>query len=124
MRLLLDTQAFLWSAGDTKKLSKRAREAIEDPANEILVSVAVSWEIVIKHGLGKLQLPLTPEFFVPNRIRVLGFQELDIRHDHVLAIASLPKLHADPFDRMMIAQAQVEGAAILTPDAIVRKYLK
>jgi PIN domain nuclease of toxin-antitoxin system len=122
VRLLLDTHAFLWAAGDPARLSKRAREAIADPANEVFVSAAVSWEIVIKAARGKITLPMSAATYIHNRLQAFNFTPLPITHEHALALAGLPPIHADPFDRMMIAQAQVEGAAFVTSDAIARRY--
>jgi PIN domain nuclease of toxin-antitoxin system len=121
-RLLLDTHAFLWSAVDPAFLSKSAREAIEDSSNEVFVSAAAAWEIVVKHALGKLTLPLDPATYVLTRLARLGFKPLSIDMVHTLAVASLPNHHADPFDRIMIAQAQVEGLLFVTADDVVMRY--
>lgn len=122
MRLLLDTHAFLWVSGDSGRLGRKARSAIADRDNEIFVSAAVGWEIAIKHGLGKLSLPNDPASYVPARIAALGFQALPITLQHALATAKLPPFHNDPFDRVMIAQAQLEGLTFVTADPIVAKY--
>lgn len=122
MRLLLDTHAFLWAAGDPDQLSPAARSAIEDAANEVLVSSAAAWEIAIKAGLGKLVIPADPVVWFPARVRSLGFQSLAITAEHALAIVSLPEIHRDPFDRVMIAQAQIEGLHLVTRDPLIQKY--
>jgi PIN domain nuclease of toxin-antitoxin system len=86
------------------------------------VSVAVAWEITIKAGRGKLQLPMGPATFVPSRIAAMGLTALPITLDHALAVAALPPTHADPFDRIMIAQAQFEGLTLVTRDAASLRY--
>lgn len=116
MRFLIDTRVFLWAASDDSQLSDDARLVIGDRRNDIFVSAAVSWEIVIKYALGKLTLPLEPPNYVPSRLKMLGFARLDISSDHALAVASLPDIHTDPFDRIMVAQAQVEGMTFITRD--------
>jgi PIN domain nuclease of toxin-antitoxin system len=121
-KLLLDTHAFLWAASDPARLSVRARAAIEDPSADVYVSAAVAWEIVIKHGLKKLKLPLDPSTYVTTRVAGLGFNALPIALEHALAVASLPKHHNDPFDRIMIAQAQIEGLTFVTTDAAASRY--
>ncbi len=117
MDLLLDTHVFLWATSRPNVLSTHAREAIEDLANEVYVSAAVAWEIVIKHARGKLDLPLAPAIYMSSRLRANGFHELPIAQDHALAVASLPAIHADPFDRIMIAQAQCASMTLVTRDA-------
>ena len=114
MRLLLDTHAFLWAAGKPALLSPAARDAISDRANDVYVSAAVAWEIAIKAGRGKLRLPMGPATFVPSRIAALGFTAMPISLEHALAVAALPETHADPFDRILIAQAQFEGLTLVT----------
>jgi PIN domain nuclease of toxin-antitoxin system len=121
-RLLLDTHIFLWAAGAPENLSDVARSAIEDPTNDVYVSAAVVWEIIIKHALGKLELPAPPAAYLPIRITELGFRELPIRHSHAIAVAALPAYHRDPFDRILIAQARIEGMRLLTVDPLVARY--
>jgi len=122
VRLLLDTHAFLWSASDPEKLSKAARAAIEDSSNDVFVSAAVAWEIAIKHALGKLDLPSDPAIYVPARIRTLGFRPLPIAQEHALAVSALPPHHHDLFDRIMVAQAQLEALIMVTSDTSILKY--
>ena len=122
MRLLLDTHAFLWAAADPDQLRPNARAAIEDSANEVLVSAGVAWEISIKAALGKLTVPADPAVWFPARVRSLGFQALDISAAHALAVGGLPDIHRDPFDRIMIAQAQIEGLTFVTRDPENQKY--
>lgn len=122
MRLLLDTHAFLWAAADPDQLQRAARAAIEDRANEVLVSAGVAWEISLKVALGKLTVPANPAVWFPARVRSLGFQALDISTAHALAVGGLPDVHRDPFDRIMIAQAQIEGLTFVTRDPKNQKY--
>jgi PIN domain nuclease of toxin-antitoxin system len=122
VRLLLDTHAFLWSAADPDQFRSNARAAIEDSANEVLVSAAVAWEISIKVALGKLAVPADPAVWFPARVRSLGFQALDISAAHALAVGGLPDVHRDLFDRIMIAQAQIEGLTLVTRDPENQKY--
>jgi PIN domain nuclease of toxin-antitoxin system len=122
VRLLLDTHAFLWVASDPDELRPDARAAIEDPANEVLVSAGVAWEIGIKVALGKLALPGDPAVWFPARVRSLGFHDVEISAAHALAVAGLPAIHRDPFDRIMIAQAQIEGLRFVTRDRINHRY--
>jgi PIN domain nuclease of toxin-antitoxin system len=122
MKLLLDTRAFLWAAGDPDELLPATRAAIEDRQNEVLISAAVAWEISIKATLGKLTLPAAPVIWLPARVRSLGFQSLDISTAHALAVGRLPDIHRDPFDRIMIAQAQCEGLTLVTRDPDSLRY--
>lgn len=121
-RVMLDTHVFLWAASEPERLSTAARNAIEDPTSEIFISAAVVWEIVIKHALGKLQLPASPASFIPTLIAQLGFRALPITHEHALTLGVLPKHHNDPFDRMMIAQARCEGMTLISTDSNVARY--
>jgi PIN domain nuclease of toxin-antitoxin system len=121
-RLLLDTQAFLyWTAG-AKKLSPRARKSIEDPRNEILLSAVSSWEIAIKYGLGKLTLPEPPGKFVPSRMARHTISGISFEHSDALAIAALPSIHDDPFDRALIAQALARKLIVVTSDERFEAY--
>jgi PIN domain nuclease of toxin-antitoxin system len=122
VRLLLDTHAFLWAAADPDQLRPNARAAIEDSANEGLVSAGVAWEISIKVALGKLTVPADPAVWFPARVSSLGFQALDISAAHALAVGGPPDVHRDPFDRIMIAQAQIEGLTFVTRDPENQKY--
>jgi PIN domain nuclease of toxin-antitoxin system len=122
VRLLLDTHAFLWAAADPDQLKPKARAAIEDSGNEVLVSAAVAWEISVKLALGKLTVPADPAVWFPARVHSLGFQELAITAAHALGVGGLPNVHRDPFDRIMIAQAQIEGLTLVTRDSENQKY--
>jgi len=118
MNLLLDTHVLLWWLDDNPTLSKRAKNLISDEKNLIFISAVVVWEIRIKQGLGKLKIPR-------NFRKVLDeqpFERLDITLEHAHAIGDLPLYHKDPFDRLLIAQAKVEGFTILTRDEHFKKY--
>ena len=121
MRLLLDTHVFLWMLTTPERLGEHLTVA-EDPSTELLVSAAVSWEIAIKYGLGRLPLPEPPERYVPRRIRAIGATALPIEHTHALAVAALPPLHRDPFDRLLVAQARLLDTPILTADPAIAAY--
>ncbi|MDE3102644.1 MAG: type II toxin-antitoxin system VapC family toxin [Chloroflexota bacterium] len=122
MRLLLDTQAFLWAVEALERLSARARREIQDPSNEVLVSAATAWEIAIKVGIGDLELPDDPQRFVPDQIDANAFTPLAVLVRHALKVADLPRIHKDPFDRLLVAQASVDGLALVTADEQVRRY--
>jgi len=120
--VLLDTNAFLfWTAG-AKKLSAKARKVIEDPRNELFLSAVSSWEIAIKFALGKLGLPEPPQKFVPSRMVRHGITGIAFEHTDALAVAMLPDLHDDPFDRALIAQALERDLAVVTSDARFEAY--
>ena len=122
MRLLLDTAPFLWLAEDAPQLSEPARRGIADPANEVYLSAASSWEIAIKYGLGRLELRIPPEDYVPQQRRLHRIDSLPITEDTTLQVGKLPDLHRDPFDRLLVAQGIVGGLTIVTPDRLVRDY--
>jgi len=121
LRVLLDTHIFLWLHTEPERLGEHLPLA-EDESTELLVSAVSSWEIAIKHGLGRLPLPEPPERYVPERIRVIGAKALAIEHTHALAVAELPPLHSDPFDRLLVAQGSVLDVPILTADPEVARY--
>ncbi len=122
MKLLLDTHIWLWMVSAPQQLSVDTRKILENEANQLFLSAASSWEISIKYGLGKLKLPEPPaEFIVPRLLRD-GIDSLAIEHAHTVQVASLPQLHSDPFDRILIAQAQVERLVLVTADASICKY--
>jgi len=121
VKLLLDTHVVLWAAGQPERLSDSARTLLTTPENMLFFSVASIWEIVIKRGLGRDDFKVNP-----RRLREMlishGYAELAVGAEHVLAIESLPPIHKDPFDRLLLAQAQTEGMLLLTVDATVSKY--
>ncbi len=122
MRALLDTHAFLWWIGGDSRLSRRSREVIADPANQILFSAVSGWEIVEKARRNRLDLPADPQSFVAEQISINGFGVLPLLLDHALHVYSLPAHHKDLFDRMLIAQAQAENIALLTADRAIARY--
>jgi PIN domain nuclease of toxin-antitoxin system len=122
MRLLVDTHCWLWMLVAPEKFSEATRRLLDDPDNELLLSAASAWEIAIKFALGKLALPIAPAEYVPSRMKSSGTTGLSVEHVHALHVASLPNLHADPFDRLLIAQAQIEKLPVLTADAQFRGY--
>jgi PIN domain nuclease of toxin-antitoxin system len=113
---------FLWSVGGSGNLSQAARSILEDPTNTVFVSVISAWEISIKFSRGRLDIPDRPESYVPDMLREFGYQVMPVMLPHTLQIASMAELHRDPFDRMLIAQAQVEGLPIVTSDANIARY--
>jgi len=122
VRLLLDTCTFLWIVGGAPELSARARQAFADPANDVYLSAASAWEIAVKHRLGRLPLPETPDRFVPRARDAHGIDPLDIDEAAALHVARLPDLHLDPFDRILVAQALLGGLVLVTPDEALRQY--
>jgi PIN domain nuclease of toxin-antitoxin system len=121
VKLLLDTHVFLWLQTEPERLGEHLA-LVEDQRTALLLSAGSSWEIAIKHGLGKLKLPEPPHRYVPERMRAIGAWPVAVEHSHALAVAPLPPLHRDPFDRLLVAQAQALGATILTADAAVAQY--
>jgi len=114
MKVLLDTHTFLWWITDHPKLPSRVREIIGDGNNELFVSAASGWEIAIKAQLGRLQLPDEPQRFILEQLSLNAIQSLPIQINHALHVFSLPDHHRDPFDRILISQAQLEGLPIVT----------
>ncbi|AVH69377.1 type II toxin-antitoxin system VapC family toxin [Nostoc sp. 'Lobaria pulmonaria (5183) cyanobiont'] len=123
MRALLDTHAFIWWVTNDPQLSANARNVIADSDNILFLSVVSAWEIVIKNKLGKLTLPEPVEEYIPSRLAINRFESLPIQMSHVLQVASLPSIHRDPFDRILIAQSQVENLPIVTIDQKITQYL-
>lgn len=122
MRVLLDTHCWLWSLAEPARLSPEARRVVAARRNTIYLSAASAWEIVIKCALGKLSLPEPAQAFVPSRMASQGLTPLPITHAHALRVASLPVIHRDPFDRILVAQALVERVPILTADPVLARY--
>jgi len=122
VRVLLDTQCWLWMVGRPDRLSERARTLLRDPGHELLFSAASAWEIVIKHAIGKLELPGDPVDLIPDWIVRSGVIPLPVHHGHALHVARLPLHHADPFDRILIAQARLEDVPVLTADRAFGSY--
>ncbi|MBU7585687.1 MAG: type II toxin-antitoxin system VapC family toxin [Nostoc sp. TH1S01] len=122
MRALLDTHTFIWWVIDDNRLSSTARNIIADPENNLFFSAASAWEIVIKVRLGKLNLPEPPETYIPSRLTINRFESLPIQMNHALQVVNLPALDQDPFDRIIIAQSQVEKMPIITVDNKITQY--
>jgi PIN domain nuclease of toxin-antitoxin system len=122
MKALLDTHAFLWWITDDPRLSSRVRELTGDSINTLFLSAASGWEIAIKAQLGKLQLPDNLERYIADQLSLNGFESLPIQLRHALHVYSLPDLHRDPFDRILVAQSQLEQLPILTVDPQIARY--
>jgi PIN domain nuclease of toxin-antitoxin system len=121
MKLLLDTHLLLWAAGEPEKLSDEALRLIEAPDNELFFSAASLWEIAIKSSLGRTDLVAYARV-LRRGLLDNGYNELPVISEHAVAIVGLPAIHKDPFDRILIAQAMIEGITLLTGDAIVAQY--
>jgi PIN domain nuclease of toxin-antitoxin system len=121
VKLLLDTHLLLWAAEKPGRLSLAARKLMNDVGNELMFSAASFWEIAIKRGLGRSDFQVDPRL-LRRGLLDNGYSELLIGSDHALAIDGLPRLHKDPFDRILIAQAMVEGITLLTADPLVAQY--
>lgn len=121
MRLLLDTHLLLWAAGEPRKLSRKARAAIADPANALHFSAASVWEVAIKSGLGRADFQVDAVQLLRGLVEN-GYEELPVTGRHAAEVAHLPALHTDPFDRMLVAQARAEGLLLLTADDQVAQY--
>ena len=121
-RILLDTECWLWWHLCPERLGKAAMALLEERRSPLLLSAASSWEIAIKEALGKLELPAPPERFVPEQMAEDGIEPLPIEHAHALRVARLPPHHSDPFDRLLVAQAQLERCSLLTADAQLFDY--
>jgi PIN domain nuclease of toxin-antitoxin system len=121
VRVLLDTQIFLWLHASPERVGA-ALPLLEDSATVRLVSAVVGWEISIKHGLGRLELPSPPDRWVPEKLADGAMTPLPIEMSHVLAVASLPPHHRDPFDRLLVAQARLLGVPVVSGDAVFARY--
>jgi len=119
VKLLLDTLLLLWAAGQPERLSVAARALLDDPANELLFSAASLWEIAIKRGLGRDDFRVEPRL-LRRGLLDNGYIELPITSEHT--VTTLPPIHKDPFDRILVAQALAEGVTLLTTDALVAQY--
>lgn len=122
MRILLDSHTLLWWLIGDSRLSRRAREAIEDPTGAIFVSADSIWEIAIKAAKGKLRLPPGAEERIRGEMAAAGFVELPVTWDHAFAVGALRAHRLDPFDRLLIVQSQIEGLTVLTNDRVLRSY--
>jgi PIN domain nuclease of toxin-antitoxin system len=122
LRLLLDTCTFLWILADAPELSFEALDLFTEPENEVYLSSVSTWEIAVKHGLGRLPLPQPLMEFIPSMRASHGIEPLSLDEESTLYVSRLPPYHKDPFDRMLICQAIVHNLVILTPDDEVRQY--
>ena len=121
MKLLLDTHILLWTVGQPEKLSESARTILTEPANSLFFSAASIWEIVIKLGLGRADFKVDP-YRLRKMLVVHGYTELAVTAEHALKVDSLLPLHKDPFDRLLLAQARIEGMLLITGDASIAQY--
>ena len=122
MRLLLDTCTFLWLILDDEALTGRVKDLFVNPDNEVFLSVVSAWEIAVKHAIGRLDLPEDPRLYVPEQRERHGIQSLSLDEASLLQVSSLPDIHDDPFDRMLISQALMHGLTIVSPDEAIKKY--
>lgn len=121
MRLLLDTHVALWAVTSSARLSATARALIEDPSNEIWVSAVSLWEIAIKHSLGRDRMPISGQE-AADWFETSGYRFLPVAPTHAIGAADLPRLHADPFDRLLVSQSMLEPMRLLTSDTRVQAY--
>ena len=121
MSVLLDTHILLWAAGQPHRLPSVARALLEDPESEPMFSAASLWEIAIKHGLCRPDFTVDPRLLRRGLLEN-GYTELPVTGSHAVAVDLLPAIHTDPFDRMLVAQAQIEGLTLLTADPVVGRY--
>lgn len=121
MKLLIDTHLLLWAAAGDRRIPRAAREAMADPDNDLIFSIASLWEIAIKRGLRQADFEADPRLLRRGAIDN-GYRELPILGEHAVAVGALPLIHKDPFDRMLISQAQVEGMVLLTMDKVLVRY--
>jgi len=122
VKYLLDTHVFLWWIQDDQKLSPRARGVLSDGGNDILLSVASLWEIVIKVQIGKLSVPQPADRYLGRQLQTNAISTLPVEAAHALRLLKLPNHHKDPFDRLLVAQSQAENLPIVTADPAVKKY--
>lgn len=122
MRLLLDTHCWLWLVADPERIRRGVVEMLVAEGTDVYISAATAWEVVIKHALGKLSLPIPPAEYIPSRMAALGHLSLPIEQRQTLQVAGLPLHHKDPFDRILVAQAQVEDIQLVTADRLMAPY--
>jgi PIN domain nuclease of toxin-antitoxin system len=121
VKLLLDTHILLWAAAEPQRLSRAARALIKDPTNELLFSAVSIWEVAIKHNLGRKDFQVEPRL-LRRALLDQDYIELPLTGAHAASIDTLPPIHKDPFDRLLVAQAMAEGISLLTSDALLAKY--
>ena len=122
MKYLLDTGVWLWTLWQPERISRRGRAVLANLSHEVFLSAVTSWEVAIKSGVGKLSLPEAPGTYVPRRMADQGLRPLPVSHQHALAVFGLPDHHRDPFDRLLIAQANLEDMILVTADRMIEKY--
>jgi len=122
MRILLDTHIFLWLVSGDKQLSNNVHDAIVDPNNEVYLSVVSIWESIIKYDLGRLPLPDDPATYIPKQRKLHLIETLPITESSLERLTSLPKIHKDPFDRLLVSQALAENLMLATADSNIAKY--
>lgn len=122
MNLLLDTHAFIWYTMDADKLSGKALAIIQAAENPLFISQASIWEMQIKHNIGKLELPFTVQEMVDTQLAKNAFSCLRISNQHLWQLETLPHIHKDPFDRMLVCQAQCENLTLITRDGHIKEY--
>ena len=120
--LLLDTHAFIWWATSDSRVSARARDAIADSHTPVVLSVVTPWELTMKSAIGRLELTDSPRSLVYSQVARHGYELLQVKLDHALAVGELPLHHGDPFDRLLIAQAHVESLTLVSADAVFDRY--
>jgi len=121
MTVLLDTHVLLWAAGLPERLPPPVRGVIEDPGTDLFYSAASLWEIAIKSGLGRADFNVDPRV-LRHRLQIHGYTEVPVVGAHVAAVELLPPIHKDPFDRLLVAQTQIEGLTLWTADAVLGRY--
>jgi PIN domain nuclease of toxin-antitoxin system len=122
VRFLLDTHVLLWLLAGSERVSERTRSALADPGNAVFVSAASAWEIAIKVGLGKLSIPPDVQTWLPQQLAASRLAVLPVSIDHALGVERLPAHHADPFDRLLVAQAMAEALVLVSDDRHVARY--
>jgi PIN domain nuclease of toxin-antitoxin system len=121
-RFLLDTHIWLWLQASPDRIPRDLMGSLQNEDNELLLSAVSSWEIYIKYSIGNLSLPEAPRTYIPNRMHLSGTTGLAIEHSHTLAVAELPRLHGDPFDRLLVAQARELQLRLVTADPLIAAY--
>lgn len=121
-RYLLDTNVWIWLNGMPEKIGADVLRALERPQSHLFLSAVSGWEVAVKHAAGKLTLPRVPELFFAERIQALSMEVVPIELRHTFAAANLPMHHRDPFDRLLVAQAQLENLILVTSDRLLKQY--
>jgi len=122
VKYLLDTHVFLWWITNSPRLPENIRALIQEKKNELFLSAASIWEMMIKSRLNKIQLPDNPKEFIKEQLILNSIKILNISMDHSFGVYDLPEIHKDPFDRMLIAQSRSDGLLIITADSFIKQY--